>query len=109
MRVIIGTVFLIGTITVFAALTAFMFVVQHLFAVSVLSMAVAAVVYLARTAKRRRLSPCLPAQQAAHYPGICATARTAAGRPAHWQAAGMSSAAIPSRARRSLEPRRSYP
>jgi hypothetical protein len=108
MRVIIGTVFLIGTITVFAALTAFIFVVQHLFAVSVLSMAVAAVVCLARRAKRRRLNPCLPARRPGHYPGICGPARTAAGGPAHWQAAGMSSAAIPSRTRRSLE-RRSHP
>jgi hypothetical protein len=108
MRVIIGTVFLIGAITVFVALTAFMFVVQHLFAVSVLSMAVAAVLFLARRAKRHSLHPRFPAQQVAHYPGICATARSAAGRPAHWQAAGMSSAAIPSRTRRSLE-RRSHP
>lgn len=108
MRVIIGTVLLIGTIGVFAAVTAFVFVVQHLFAVTVLSMAVAAVLFLARRATRHSLHPRFPAQRAAHYPGICSPARTAGG-PAQWQAAGMSSAAIPSRARRSVEPRRSYP
>lgn len=108
MRVIIGTVFLIGTIGVFAAVTAFVFVVQHLFAVAVLSMAVAAVVFRARRVKRHSLHPRFPAQQAAHYRSICAPARTA-GWPAQWEAPGMSSAAIPSRARRSLEPRRSYP
>jgi predicted lysophospholipase L1 biosynthesis ABC-type transport system permease subunit len=105
MRVIIGAVIFVGTLGVFAAVTAAIFIVQHIFAITVLGAAVAAVMLLARRSKRRRL----PAHRPPHYPAIGALARPAAGGSAQWPAHGMSSVALPSRAARSLAPRRSYP
>jgi hypothetical protein len=105
MRAIIGAVFFIGAISVFTAVTAVVFIVQHAFAVALLSLAAAALILLARGANRRGVHSRRPPTQ---YPGLCAPARTTDGGLARRQAPDMSSAAIPSRARRSLE-RRSYP
>lgn len=104
MRVIIGAVIFVGTLGVLAAVTAAMFIAQHIFAITVLGAAVAAVTLLARRTQRRRF----PARRPSHYPAIVAPARPASGGPQR-EAHPMSSAALPTRARRSLAPRRSYP
>jgi len=100
MRVIIAAVFFIGTLGVFAAVTAAIFIVQHLFAVTVLT----AVMLLARRTKRRRP----PAHRPPRYPALATPTRPASRGP-QWPAHAMSSAAFPSRARRSLAPWRPAP
>jgi hypothetical protein len=104
MRVIIAAVFFIGTPGVFAAVTAATFIVQHLFAVTVLGAAMAAVMLLARRTKRRRP----PAPRPPRYPALATPTRPASRGP-QWPAHAMSSAAFPSRARRSLAPWRPAP
>ena len=109
MRVIIGTVFNVGIFGVFVAVTAARFIAEHMFATTALASVVAAVIILARRTNRRGPRARFPAHQPPHYPAILAPARPASGGPPQWAEHGMSSAALPSRARRSIAPRRSHP
>lgn len=111
MRVIIGAVFVVVTVCVFVAVTVAMFIVEHIFAITVLGAVVAAVVLVVRHQRYRSPRRGLPAHQPPHYPASIAPARPLSAAIPQWAADPMSSAALRSRAYRSLPPsaRRSYP
>jgi hypothetical protein len=107
MRVIIGVAFGVITVCVFVAVTVAVFIVEHIFAITFLAALVAAALLVHHHRRSRRHH--FGAHPPANYPASLAQTPARPGLP-QWAAPGMSSAALRSRAHRSLPPpdRRSY-
>ncbi len=95
----------------FIAVTVAVFIAEHIFAITLLAAAAAAVALLVRHQQRRTLRQRFPAAQPPHYPASLAQAPHTRAPIPQFATHGMSSAALRSRAHRSLPPsgRRSYP
>lgn len=101
MRVIICVAFGVIAVCVFVAVTGAVFIVEHIFAIALLAAVVVAALLMHHHRRRRRHH--FGAHPAANYPPSLAQTPP---RPAipQWPAHGMSSAAVRSRAHRSLPP-----
>jgi hypothetical protein len=101
MRVIIVVAFGVIAVCVFSAVTVAVFIVEHIFAITLLAAVVAAAL-LVHHHRRGRPHHC-GAHPSANYPPSLAQTPPRTAIP-HWPAHGMSSAALRSRAHRSLPP-----